>query len=681
MEGLHGDLAKGSQPMSKPDSFHILLIHPPVASPAIPPWAPAQTAALFTCPGLSLEQYDANLDFFLNHLLTPKRLTGLMGLIKKREKQGSFNGADPDTASLLADLAANPEHWIRKIAGVGCSLELLRTEEFYQPASCLAALKDIGDLMALASLAYYPCRIQWGRFSNPTVWDWPQAGDFAEDQDANPFLSLCHSGLASRIAQRRLNLLILFVCAPAQVLASLTMARFIKKQQPGLHVALLGDHTLLAGAKDYGDSLLPETDQEPLLDLVASLGGPATPGDSAGPDFSGLPLKDYLTPAVVLPFGVPTSSGHDLMGPSRLLAVLAEQQRSLGAQGFISKDARLTPAYMAELAPGSAGEQPEFCLGLACALDTCTGREEMAAAHKAGVRLIQWQGPHDQLNSLTKALWDANRAGIWNHVVIPAELESRLAQGVVRFMAANPNIAHSWIQCQLYASPFPSPAGQAEKASAAYTQVAELPGRPLWQGLNEPVYLLLYLNRHGTKKVMRWRVRDDGCSVYALGQNISFHFVKPQELPPGYLDEICRMVEAGGSVGTKWVRYNLERAFLIGYVLEQGMIVGNSSLKHPRPEYVEAINKQSGLDLSNYLERGYTSVRPEYRGMGIGTKLLEGLTARVGKKKVFSIIGEDNVATQKIALRNQTKRVTTFYSERLGKEMGVWMPAWMLDED
>jgi carbamate kinase len=67
--------------------------------------------------------------------------------------------------------------------------------------------------------------------------------------------------------------------------------------------------------------------------------------------------------------------------------------------------------------------------------------------------------------------------------------------------------------------------------------------------------------------------------------------------------------------------------------------------------------------------------------MGIGTKLLEGLTARAGKKKVFSIIGEDNVATQKIALRNQTKKVTTFYSERLGKEMGVWMPAWMLDED
>jgi GNAT superfamily N-acetyltransferase len=666
--------------MSKPYSFHIQLVHPPVASPAAPPWEPARAAALFACPGLSVEQYDANLDFLLNHVLSPTRLTGLVDLIGKREKQGLFSGADADTASLLADLAVNHEQWIRKIAGVGSRLELLRTEDFYRPESCLAALKDIGDLLALASLAYYPFCIRWGRFSNPRVWDWPQAAEFIEDQDMNPFLSLCQNGLASRIARPRLGLLILFVPAPAQMLASLTMARFIKKQRPGLHVALLGDHGLLADARDYGDSLLPETDQEPLLDLVTTLRGSFTPGDATVPDFSGLPLKDYLTPAVVLPFGAPTGSGHDLVASSRLMAVLEEQERRLGAQGFISKDDRLTPAYMAELAPGATAKQPAFCLALECALDTATGREEMAAAHKVGVRLIEWRDPHGQIESLTSALWDARRAGIWNHVVLPGELERNLAQGLVRFMAANPNIAHSWIQWQAPASPFASPAEQTGKASAAYTQVAELPGRSLWQVLNEPVYLLLYLNRHGVKKVMRWRVRDDGCSVYALGQNISFHFVKPQELAPGYLDEICRMVEAGGSVGTKWVRYNLERAFLIGYVLEQGVIVGNSSLKHPRPEYVEAINKHSGLDVSNYLERGYTSVRPEYRGMGIGTKLLEGLTARVGKKKVFSIIGEDNVATQKIALRNQTKKVTTFFSERLEKEMGVWMPAWMIED-
>ncbi len=115
--------------------------------------------------------------------------------------------------------------------------------------------------------------------------------------------------------------------------------------------------------------------------------------------------------------------------------------------------------------------------------------------------------------------------------------------------------------------------------------------------------------------------------------------------------------------------------------MEEGLIVGNSSLKRPRRELVERVKKQTGLDLSEYLERGYTSVRPEYRGLGMGTKLLEGLTARIGKRKLFSIIGSDNVATQKIALRNKTKQVATYYSERLGKEVGVWVPEWMLEKE
>jgi len=175
-------------------------------------------------------------------------------------------------------------------------------------------------------------------------------------------------------------------------------------------------------------------------------------------------------------------------------------------------------------------------------------------------------------------------------------------------------------------------------------------------------------------------VRNDGCSIYSMGQDIEFHFVKPSELPAGYMDEICRMVEAGGSVEIRWVRYNLERAFLIGYVLEQGVIIGNSSLKQPRPEYVETVKRQSGLDLGHYLERGYTSVRPEYRGLGIGTKLLEGLTSRAGHRKIFSIISEDNLATKKIAIRNRTRKVASYYSERMGKQIGIWMPEWMIED-
>ena len=77
---------------------------------------------------------------------------------------------------------------------------------------------------------------------------------------------------------------------------------------------------------------------------------------------------------------------------------------------------------------------------------------------------------------------------------------------------------------------------------------------------------------------------------------------------------------------------------------------------------------------------GMDKILPPGIVMGIGAKLLEGLTERVGDIKLFSIISSDNAAAQKMALKNQTRRVATFYSKKLGKEVGVWMPVWMIED-
>ncbi len=289
-----------------------------------------------------------------------------------------------------------------------------------------------------------------------------------------------------------------------------------------------------------------------------------------------------------------------------------------------------------------------------------------------GVRLILWHPLKDRPKETGKTLFHASAAGIWNHLKIPDPKDA--SDPLVNFSAANPNLVHSWSPYPpkyfFFSDPFtalPDP----------YEAIAPMHGTPFWRYLADPVFLLFYLIRHGKKTIERWRVRADG-SVYTIGEGIAYHFAPPDALPPGYLDIICKMVEAGGSVDTRWVRYNLERAFLIGYAEEEGVIVGNSSLKHPRQEYLKRLSEATGVDLTGYLERGYTSVRPEYRGLGIGTRLLEGLTARVGEKKLFAIIGEDNIATQKMAIRNRTRKVGTFFSEKAKKTVGIWVPEWML---
>ena len=98
---------------------------------------------------------------------------------------------------------------------------------------------------------------------------------------------------------------------------------------------------------------------------------------------------------------------------------------------------------------------------------------------------------------------------------------------------------------------------------------------------------------------MRWRVRGNPAGVYTLGSKLDYHYTPPKNLPKGFMDEICMMVADGGSVDMQRVRDNLEKAFLIAYALENGVIVGNSSLKNPRPEYIETVNRQSGLDLTH----------------------------------------------------------------------------------
>ncbi len=161
---------------------------------------------------------------------------------------------------------------------------------------------------------------------------------------------------------------------------------------------------------------------------------------------------------------------------------------------------------------------------------------------------------------------------------------------------------------------------------------------------------------------------------------LEYAYAPPADLPEGCFDAVCRLVEAGGSVGSEWIRSNLWRAFLVGYVLDQDNLIACSSLKEPRPEYTASVREQTGLDLSTYLERGYTSVKPAYRGQGIASRLLAGLTIRAGGRKIYSVIGEDNIGGQKIALNNKTRRVAVFVSQKSGKKLGVWIPEAMLED-
>lgn len=357
-----------------------------------------------------------------------------------------------------------------------------------------------------------------------------------------------------------------------------------------------------------------------------------------------------------LPAG--TAAGRRLL--DRLVRLSTDHDTS---HFFLSNP--LDPVQLEDLMGELASDPHALRLSVGCIVDEHIGAVMRPDHNGTAIVQIQWY--------LTRPLSDLgvfkrfSHAGTWNHLRLDGESAS---SDNFRAIALQPNMAHSWEIAGKTAAAAP--------VDQVYGRVRALPGRPLWQVIDDPVNRFLLVDRLTKDRAWRLRVADDGEGLYTIGENLEYHFDPPPDLPEGYLDDICAMVADGGTVASTYVRRNLERAYLIGYVTEQGVIVGNSSLKHPRPEYIAWVKNQTGMDLTGYVERGYTSVRPEYRGLGVGTRLLEGLTARAGERKIFSVISEDNTATQIIARRNRTRKVATYFSAKAGKPVGIWMPEWMI---
>lgn len=626
----------------------ILLIHPPAVSPVYPCWNAAVVTGSLAGSGLNPCFYDANLDFYRGHLFSVCETPGV----------------------------------IKKLTG----------KEFYDPHSFIACKHKINTFLSLISHA-------------PPCAGCPRDGA----GDWSPFVLLCEQGLERKLSQHDPGSVIFFVSSQDQAVAAQTMAAYIKSRYPGVVVLAMANIRLDLLDSHYFDHFICDHGSRrlvPLVDYFNQTHGIKIDPHAILPDFDALSLDPYLTPERVI-----LVNPFFFKDPVLLAAFLEDQVRSLGVQGFVFGQVPFFPEPFAgdwgKVNPktqekGGAVSWAGMCRHLAhwlsikqssvfFSMQVRMGEPFPEEDHKlsdlfsAGLKLILWEGETSSTNICEKTLWKASKLGIWNHVSWPNLFRENSLQA--KFIVNNPNIVHSFQNTnQAVNQDSDSNLNQGNSFSPAmppglmeYARVQPLPGIPFWKVLGDTSNLLVYLSQFTPKSLGRIRADMINHGAIFLGTQMRFFYQSPADLPPGVLDEICKMVEAGGSVDTTHVRSNLERAYKIGYAMENGVIIGNSSLKHPRAVFIHRLKQITGVDFSNFVERGYTSVRPEYRAMGVGAKLLEGLTRRVKDYKVFSIISEDNLATQKIALRNNTKKILTYFSEKLNKEMGVWMPEKMID--
>ncbi|RLC17162.1 MAG: hypothetical protein DRH93_17925 [Deltaproteobacteria bacterium] len=582
--------------MNTKNKKNILIITPPMTSPAMPSFISAFAAGCLCHADINAVLYDANLDFFVSSIFPT---------------------------------------------------DFFKSASFYDPEQYLIAVNRMNDLLAPGLI---------------------------NDNHNQVFTSFCHEKLDRKLEKLSPEVILLALDSENQILAVNIIVCHIKTVLPDIKMIVLKNTSSTGNNTPVADHTFTLENPDSFFQWINSTWKQSCHYKDVEPDFSIFPLKDYLTPELILPlkasFLKDTSSFWDLV--SRL-------KNKYDAKGFLFEDHLLSFDFFLE-----KREQTDLFFSVQAGMEDLGRAGFLNESQKLScseIPLIQWKSPEKKGSLETKMLWDLSRQGIWNHVKLTEKTHNTIKNDLIKFISLNPNIVHSY-ENENTSGPYgKTDFNDMDASLQPYSIVTPLPGEPFWKCLFDPVHLLLYLKRHGKDNLFCLRADKTKKRLISLGSDIEFFFKKPDDLPSAFFDEICKMVEAGGSVDTKFVRYNLERAYLIGYAMENGMIVGNSSLKHPRETFIQRLNTITGLNFSHFVERGYTSVRPEYRALGVGARLLKGLTKRAGHYKIFSIISEDNTATHKIAIKNKTKKIAVYYSEKAGKKLGVWMPEQMIDKN
>jgi hypothetical protein len=258
----------------------MLLIHPPIAKPCEPPAGIARLAGALRGHGLPCTLLDASME-------------GLLFLL-----------AAPVSAA---------DNWSRRAGrAVAANLAALRAPELYRhPDRYQRAMSDLNRVVELAGRPHLLLNLanyQDQELSPLKSADLLKAAAQPADNIFYPYFSRRLPELIEETLPAMAGFSLNYL---SQALCTFAMIGFVKQHYPGLPV-VLGGGLITSWLSNPGwrnpfaglvDHLVAGPGEEP---LIALLGG-SLQTQHHGPDFTGLPLADYLAPGFILPYAA--SSG------------------------------------------------------------------------------------------------------------------------------------------------------------------------------------------------------------------------------------------------------------------------------------------------------------------------------------------------------------------------------------
>jgi anaerobic magnesium-protoporphyrin IX monomethyl ester cyclase len=338
-------------------SMRILLLFPPVGDPTRPYLSMPHTKAALAESGHSdVAQKDCNLEAYLYALSVPslgrarRRIAGRIAALNAKDR------LSPDEAKEYLQVARSALFMPHVCEEIDGALHRLRRPASFADEDCYrSAMRVFERALEGLSAAHHPT--QWFSYALRMKHSPERPVEILRaiaDEDTNPFLEFFRERTVPEILAGGFRLVRIVVAYQNQLIPALTLARLLKERDPDIHVNLGGvlvsyHGQRLAAWPELGALVDSFTVDSP-IPFEADCGGelafarlatdlergtasheisgltyfdhraghfvqerpnrqdrraaPAQRVDLPAPDFDGLPLDRYLSPALVLPYAL-----------------------------------------------------------------------------------------------------------------------------------------------------------------------------------------------------------------------------------------------------------------------------------------------------------------------------------------------------------------------------------------
>ncbi len=304
----------------------IALIYPPTCDPTAPYLSVPTLTGYLRAHGVEVRPIDANVEAY-SRLLSRETLTVLAGRVERRwsnlKRKSALNHAEQLAGAALWEVRGDARSAPSAIEDAVAVLRDRSGERFFDPEQYAAAVATVESALRLVSAAYAPLALDFAAYRTPfsllTIREIEEDARPERDPFHEYFQDLC-----ANLAAERVGLVGLSVAFPGQVQPAYSLAFMIRRLLPGLHVTVGGPamtqillrlkgEFLNRALKPFHSAVLYEGEAA-LLELVRAVERGENPagiirgtqttdlGSLPAPDFDGLPLEKYFSPAPVLPY-------------------------------------------------------------------------------------------------------------------------------------------------------------------------------------------------------------------------------------------------------------------------------------------------------------------------------------------------------------------------------------------